>query len=352
MAQEEKRSRCSNPDCQVAATGTCSEGHAPPESCPNFGAAGDDDLGVYEDVADDTSAYSAGSEGPQVSLPSGEALNLAGVEEFLRWRPATFVAIVGDKDSGKSTLVCALYDRLLRGPFASLGFAGSRTLVALERRAHYSRVDSGRSVPDTPRTSISEGLHYFHLALAPEAERSARVDLFLSDRAGEMYHKARSNSSMVAALSEVPQADTLVLLLDGRRASDALERASAVQSVRQTLRAFLDNGALGETSIVQVVTTKKDVIAKSQDAAEIEDALRLFEERLLSDFGSKLRELTFSRIAARDPDGVFAPAHGLDDLLADWVASRPRRVSRSFPSSILQSEFDRLLTRTPMGEGS
>lgn len=318
----------------------------PPESCPNFNSSDDDDLGVYADDAQVDGATSV-VEGTHVSLPAGEALDLAQVAQFLRWRPATFVTIVGDRDSGKSTLICALYDRLLRGPYANMSFAGSRTLVELERRSHYSRADSGRVEPETPRTSLSEGLHYFHIALVP-AGHSARVDLLISDRAGEIYSQARDDSAIITSLVEVPQGDRVVLLLDGRRVSNPVERSNAMQAVRQTLRAFLDNDALGAASIVQVVTTKTDLIAACGDTTHVEEALSLFERRLARDFGPRLRELTFCRVAARDPIGKFEPAHGLDTLLTDWVASRSQSVSPPPPLLILESEFDKLLARTPL----
>lgn len=351
MADGDDHVRCNRPDCQVRETGFCAEGHSPLASCPNFGLLGDDGLDVYDDETVVSGGPPPDGDEVRVSLPPGEALNSAEVEQFLRWRPATFITIVGDRDSGKSTLVYALYDRLLRGSFGRITFAGSRTLIALERRSHYSRVDSGRMVPDTPRTSHSEGLHYFHLALVPPGERPRRVDLLLSDRAGEVYRQARGNSAIIHSLSEVLQADRLVLLLDGRRVADAIERPNAIQSVRQTLRAFLDNGALGAASIVQVVTTKIDLIEAHDDAAVVRNELLKFQERLVKDFEPRLQELSFWKISARDPTGVFAPAHGLDALVADWVTPRSRRITMSPPPLVLKSEFDRLLARTPLEQG-
>jgi hypothetical protein len=342
---------CRLPSCQIRQTGSCAEGHSPPDSCPNFGSLGADELDVYKDVADAGIGGTSSDDETRVPLPTGEALDSAEVDRFLLWRPATFITVVGDRDSGKSTLICALYDRLLHGPFANLTFAGSRTLVAFERRLHYSRVDSGRAAPDAPRTSLSEGLHYFHLAVVPASEQPIRRDLLVSDRAGEVYRQARGNSMLIASLPEVARADRLVLLLDGRRVGDAPERANALQSVRQTLRAFLDNEASGRTSIVQVVTTKFDLIFALEDSAQVEDALGRFQVQLTRDFASRLRELTFWRIAARDPTGGYAPAYGLDAMLVDWVSPRPRLTPLSVTSLVLETEFDRLLARTPLETG-
>ena len=347
MADETSQKKCRKTDCQVAVTGSCAEGHAPLASCPNYGDQPAEQSNVYDGELD-AAAEGATPDVKRVSLPSGDALTPDEVDQFLRWRAATFVTVVGDSHSGKTTLICALYERFLKATFAGLGFAGSRTLVALERRSHHARVDSGRATPETARTSHLDGLRYFHFAVVPSGHPMKRADLLLSDRSGEVYRSARNNSSVVGTLPEIPQADRIVLLLDGRRVADPIERAGAIQSVRQTLRVFLDNDALGPTSIVQIVTTKIDLIAASQDGQEIADSLSAFRNRLTADFAPRLKSLSFHDIAARDPTNGFAPAHGLDTLVKDWATPRPRYTPPAPPRLALHSEFDRLLARTPL----
>jgi Double-GTPase 2 len=339
--------KCSKAGCRVAETGSCAEGHTPLLSCPNFGAEAEEEEESYDGELGDEGTSASVAE--LVMLPQGEALTLEEVDQLLRWRGATFVTVIGDSHSGKTTLICALYDRFLRGPFAGLTFVGSRTLVALERRSHYARVDSGRVTPETARTTISDGLRYFHLSVAGEQRQVGRVDLLLSDRAGEVYRQARNDSSVVSTLEEIPRADRLVLLLDGGRVVDPFERNGALQSVRQTLRALLDNDAVNANSIVQVVTTKVDLITRDGDAAAVKAALAEFRKRLVSDFGVRLRSLTFHDIAARDPNGEFQPAHGIDALIEDWTTPTGRHIEPALPISVsLESEFDRLLIRTPI----
>src|SRR5688572_30114227 len=100
---------CAKLGCEVSSTGRCSEGHSPPASCqffgksPNFSA----DPEFIESAEDDAPAPPTSV----VQLPRGEPLSPAEVDEFLRWRPAKMVAILGERDSGKTTLICALYDR-------------------------------------------------------------------------------------------------------------------------------------------------------------------------------------------------------------------------------------------------
>lgn len=338
---------CNKVGCEVLKTGLCADGHNPRESCPFFGGATASGTSDSENL--DLDVHQHDSKEEWVDLPSGEALDLAGADEFLRCRPITLVTIVGERESGKTTLICAIYDRFLHGPFAQCQFAESRTLSGFERRSHDSRADSGRTVPDTPRTSHLDGLQFFHLGFLRLDRAGERVDLMLSDRAGETYRQARSRSDIVPDLVEVSKAGTAVLLLDGGRVATRAQRAGAFQAVRQTLRAFLDGGALGLWSRVQIVTTKIDIWFDQMDPdrQEMEAALSEFRERLRIDFAYRLKDLSFWGIAARDPSGRLQAAHGVDALFTSWLvgtSGRTEAIDRSMP--ILRSEFDRLLLRT------
>lgn len=340
---------CSKADCTVGTTGTCAEGHDPLQSCPNYGSGVSTSTTEVDPDTDEYGSEPEAAEEVRVALSPGETLTAEDVHRFLQWRDAAMIAVVGDSFSGKTTLGCAIYDRFLKGPFAGLEFVGSWSLVALERRSHYARAESGRTTPETPRTSIHDGVGYFHFALADNQDAArGRIDFLISDRAGEVYKRARGNSTLIPTLVEVIQADRVMLLLDGSRVADPVERVGAMHSVRQTLRAFLDNGAIGLQTIVQVVTTKYDVVAAHTDSRALLDILKDFQSRLEHDFGRRLSELTFWNIAARDPNGAFAPAHGVDALIRDWVQPRKVNPLNSLPKLPLVSEFDRLLTRTPL----
>jgi hypothetical protein len=298
----------------------------------------DEELTVERDLA---------PESDDVLLPSGDALDIEGVDAFLRWRSAILVSIVGDVGSGKTTLICAIYDQFLRGPFAGLIFAGSRTLMAFEQRSHYSRVESGGVRPDTQRTSLAEGLGFFHIALVRSDPPHTRTDLMISDRSGEVYKEARSNSAIIPKLIEISKADYVVLLLDGAGLADPAKRAGALGSLRQTLQALLDGDALDLASQVQVVTTKLDLIEKHADQYEIEERLARFQSLLSRDFAHRLGGLSFWAVAARADDHTYPSAKGVDSLLGSWVEPAAIVVSptnRTMPH--LESEFDRLLSRT------
>jgi len=347
MVDSINKLRCSKAECEVAITGACAEGHAPPRSCPFFGQQAATEIEEYEeDEAEDVSE--GVTEKQWISLPLGEPLSPEDIDLFLRRQPATFVSIIGQRDSGKTTLVNSIYERFLKGPFAGYLFAGSRTLVGLEKRSHYSRIESRRTHPDTPRTSISEGLRFFHLAVQDMESKARRFDLMLSDRAGEIYDQARNNTEIVSGLLEIKKADRLVLLLDGARVADPVHRAGSMESLRQTLRVFLDGGGLDKASRVQVVTTKIDLLTRLPQSEAVEKRVLQFCQLLEDNFAPRLGELSFWKIAARDPSGSFLPAHGVAELFREWLTPRPPVIQRSMLTGPIVTEFDKLLLRTPM----
>jgi hypothetical protein len=340
MATAEVVRSCRKADCKVAAGGSCAEGHQPTESCPNFGQQVDADL-------DEDSGVDVVERVEMLDLPNGEALSIELVDRFLRWRPARFITVIGERDSGKTTLICSLYDRFLKGTFAGFRFAESWTLLGFERRSHYSRVVSGLSRPDTAHTSIQDGVQFLHLGVARLTD-ALRHDLMFADRAGETYAGIRAKPDTSRKLVELGKSDRLVLLVDGARVAEPSERAGALQAVRQTLRALLQEGVAGADTIVQVVTSKLDVIHNSPKRAAIEDRLTEFRAQMTEAFASALAGLSFWDTAARAPEGSHEPAFGVGSLLDDWTRPSDVASPTARPAVHLATEYDRLLSR-PVG---
>jgi len=310
----------------------------------------DEDVEVEEDAEEVNDVASSDEEqDDRIRLASGEALDTGSVDQFLLKRDARIIAIVGEQESGKTTLICSLYDRFCHDSFSGFSFAGSDTLVGFERRMHYSRWISGRSTPETLRTSASESIQFYHLALADSNCSLCRTDLLLSDRAGESYVAARDNSDALSGLIEVAKADVLVFLRDGGRLVIPNQRAGALYSARQTLRAFLDGGLIGADTAAQVVTTKYDLILSDPDKEHVMGHLQNANAKLYESFGDRLASLTFWDVAARDPKGILEPAWQVDQLLRSWTSARVPPRAPCQPSQLrLINEFDRLLVRTPL----
>jgi len=337
---------CKKAGCPAATTKNCAEGHSPLESCPWYSTNAPEEptADLRGDPLDDSSV----SDDDFVELPAGTPLTPEALNEFLRTKPIRLVSIAGDRESGKTTLICAIYEDFLKGRYEDLLFGGSRTLVGFEERSHESRTASGRVLPDTAHTSHGEGLRFFHLGIAPAAEDSGpQLELMMSDRAGETYAAARDKPPLSRDLIELVKADRVAILLDGKRVVAPETRGSATQGVRKLLRALIDGGALTKHSNVQVILTKEDLVLKADKAAEIQQRIADFFDLLKRDFEDALGSLTFWRVAARDPDGESDS--GLAPLLRNWLTPTPTHVPRTPLSGPRSGEFDRLLDRADLG---
>lgn len=306
---------------------------------------GDADVDVFDSASE---GQAAESDPRWVELPSSAMLNVEAADALLRWRPAVLVAIIGERNSGKTTLITEIYEQFLRGPFASSLFADSLSLLGFERKSFQSRAVSGAAQPNTPRTSAQEGLLFFHLAVSND-DTLKRTDLLISERAGELYREVRDRPDRAAELIEVVKSDFLVFIIDGERVADDLRRAEAFASVRNIVRALTDAGAVPPTAEVQVVTTKCDLL-EAESASVARDALAQFEQKIAELCAGRISSISMHRTAARDPNGVVESALGLSPLLCSWLQPRPRETNEHPPAPAPADEFDRLFFRRPRNE--
>ncbi|EHI50216.1 hypothetical protein IYQ_22930 [Aeromonas salmonicida subsp. salmonicida 01-B526] len=160
-------------------------------------------------------------------LPSSSMLSIEDAEILLRWRKASIITVVGERNGGKTTLVAQLYEQFLRGPFAQTLFSHSLSLQGFERKSFQSRAEYGADRPDTPRTSAQDGLAFFHIAVSDEASLE-RTDLLISERAGETYRELRDRPELAANLIEIRKAAAIVLIVDGQRVAEPRTRAGGI----------------------------------------------------------------------------------------------------------------------------
>jgi hypothetical protein len=180
------------------------------------------------------------------------------------------------------------------------------------------------------------------------ADPLARLDVLLSDRAGERYSEASVDSAILSELEEIRLADQVVVLSDGERLVSAEERTSAIQSVQLTLRAFRDAKVIGLQTQIQVVTTKIDLFIDDTDAAETKRRIALAHERLKADLEGRVMRLTFWDIAARDPSDRLPIAHGVEELFGSWLEPRESAPVEFRRNTQLTTQFDLVRLKTPL----
>lgn len=276
------------------------------------------------------------------SLPASSMLSLEDADELLRWRAASVIAIVGERNGGKTTLVTEIYERFLRGPFADALFCHSLSLLGFEKKSFQSRAESGGARPDTPRTSAQDGLRFFHLAIADTADL-CRTDLLISERAGEVYREIRDTPERAVEMIEVRKAVAVVFIIDGERVAAPRKRAEVFASVRNIVRAIVDTENIDPRAQVQLVTTKCDLL-EGDEGTGAREALSQFEERITAMLKGRYEVTTF-HTAARDPEGMVEPAQGVVPLLRSWLKPPQITVVEQLDLPELSDEFDRLLLR-------
>lgn len=308
----------------------------------------DDDLEIYSSDGALPIVDSRLSQPDDVFLNSGESITLEDLFLIGCARPIIFVSLVGEACSGKTTFISSLYGRIQRGIFAESCFVASKTLVAFEKITHLARISAGNSQPDTPRTSLAEGIKFFHLELMNVQTKQKTIFVF-SDRAGEFYNQFRNSPCTYEKLPEIQYADWVVLLMDGGKVADQFERHNAMQSTRQLLQALLDNGSLGSASRVQLVLTKHDILDKLQkENISITEHLEEFHSKLHAEFSGRLEELTFFQVSARDPTGKLATAHRVEEMLTAWFTPGSSYITPELAELNFNNQFDQLLLRTYM----
>jgi hypothetical protein len=341
---------CKQTGCTVATTGKCLEGFTAVEECPHFTAGtatdGDDDSEPNETTDPALIRTSLPPPSEVISIPYGDDLTSNTSKRIMGRAQTRVIVLAGDVNSGKTTLLTAIYDKFLDGNFAGYMYAWSENLPGLERRCHLSRIPSDRIVPDTDRTRGPMTL--LHLRVRRIGNNTPPQDLLFSDISGEDFEAARNSIDACKHLRILKRADHCLLLLDGRKLAAFEHRQKAFRGGEMLLRSLLDSEMLGKQSLVDILFTKFDLI-NSDVNHQAEEFLTFIEQELSKKFASRLARLRFHRVAARPiQSGNIEPAYGLADIFPSWVeeTAQQRHPRASLPTDLNTGrEFDRYIDR-------
>jgi hypothetical protein len=332
---------CPNPDCRIAETGKCVEGFTVGE-CPHQKAATtppekpDLEANSIEPVIEMGAS--------DVLVASGDILTIDEATDVLCSGPTRVLAVIGPLDAGKTTFGVELYAAFQDGPFDRWSFGGSLTLTAFEKRGHLARAACGKTSPDTPRTSMKDGLGFLHLAV--HSDETGRVNLLISDRSGEYYTAVADNQEDCENLHEIPRADLVLFLVDGEKlASD--ERHGVKSDIAMMVETLVEGGLLGGAHRVGIVLTKYDLVLSSGVTGQAEMDFDTLVANLQTRFGSTLAEINAFRIAARPKNDTVEPRFGVLTILEECM--RSRRCIDFVPST--KAQLDRWFFRLPVAHG-
>jgi len=251
----------------------------------------------------------------QPFVTAEDAMTLDQARGLSGRRGARLVLIMGEAGTGKTALIGALWQRLLeRGELAGHSVAGSRTALGLERRAHWGRLDARATEARFPPTPPGEAL--LHLRVRrPDGER---VELLLSDLAGEQFERVREGRSLAAEIPWAARLDRAIVVIDGAALGPPGESEIAVTRSQRLVLALRSSGVVREHARIALVLTKADALGPAG-----EQALARHEAPLAASAREADPEATWIRTAALagtegEPDGLGA--------LTAWLCSddRPR----------------------------
>ena len=323
---------CANSDCRVAATERCVEGFELSD-CPHYGR---DPEETSETDRVREKEYIAPS---SVRLPSADTLTPDEASRLLRRGNARVVAIIGPRDAGKTSLIASLYELFQEGPVSEIGYAQSQTLHAFEHACHYARAASRRNVPNIHRTPLGE-VRFYHLDLGG-GQAGDRLALVLGDRAGEEYEGAADDISVVMTFPEVRRADSLTVLVDGRRLLDSGARHNLRSKTAMMLQAFVDGGAVQVDRRLALVLTKTDLVQESPHQTRAERDFVSLAENIQRNFSGVFADIQLFKIAASPKTTTVQRGTGVPELLTFWLEPQ-RPVDMPLPT---RPVFDRAFAR-------
>jgi Double-GTPase 2 len=270
---------------------------------------------------------------PVVRLHRGVPLKVKEISTITRRAYTPIIFLTGDVKCGKTTLLGSIHDAFQLGPLAGYNFAGSETLMGFEEKCFESRVRSGRTTPDTPRTRPQEGLEFFHLRLRKEPSAPFH-ELLFADMSGEFYERATNNAQELKEpeYEIVPRCDFVLLLLDGKRLMDDNQRHQVRTDALIFVQRCKEANILRHSTVLQVLISKWDAVARGTQ----EDQERCY-KFVTSRFNPEYlqREVEVVRIASRpdsESEGI-EKLFGIRELFPNWVEAVPAILKTTPPHS-------------------
>lgn len=323
MAAAIKHKACKQaPKCEVAKDGRCLEGLPLAECSHFFWTLEPTDVQLVGNTNNQTT--------PQVALQSGDEWQLDKLQEITNRYSTRRIFVIGDSESGKTTLLIRLFNSFHQGPFEEFFFAGSTTILGFERRTHKTKIESNEVEEKTDKTNSLQ-FSFLHLALKhrDSLDKSA-THLLLSDISGERIKLARDSSSEMKELDMLRNADFILIFIDGEKIKEKKTRMAAIVRSETFLRQALDDRMISENQNVRIVVSKWDLL-NNLDGFDYQTEIV---QRFMALFGKRLKHLDFFVTCCRSSQPTRVESfHGLKDLMMDWTSTRPVEIDRSKFSS-------------------
>jgi len=247
-------------------------------------------------------------------LFTGDELSFDDLKLVTHRYPASKVYILGEHDSGKTTILSTLFEMFQFAPFNNFHFAGSLTQVGFEKRCFHSRLSSKNQEADTARTTI-EQFRFLHLALKFKPEAKAANHYLISDISGEKITRAKNDSKEMQDLSVINDSVHVCYIIDGEKLKDIKLRQAILTQAKTFIRKAIDEEVFNSKTRLSVIVSKWDLLDGKKDF----DFENLIEIPFKRDFAHAVSEFNVLKIAVRPKKfNKFKLGHGLIDILKHW----------------------------------
>jgi hypothetical protein len=333
VVSNEKRV-CTNPGCKISEGGSCLESiDVTKQECPHYKLVDANNPLKEESTSKEKIKVSG------IELYHGSEMTFAQTSIITNNCDTKLIAIVGESKSGKTTLFAEYFINFQKGPFGDYCFAGSHTLIGLEKRCFYATVGSRAKKPDTERTQSKE-FSFLHLAVKKKDNfEKPPIHFLFSDISGERFRDAKTSTILMQELKILKAADYILFIIDGERLADKSTRAVTIEDAKTFIRKALDEKIFGKDTRLKIAISKWDYIYNDTSFNFEEKIVNVFKER----FESGLANIEFTKLAARSKTSDIKAGMGLNELLNDWEKENFSQSNETRDSARSKRAFDNFM---------
>lgn len=315
MTSDAVKKVCSNSACAYESTGKCVEGTAL-EECSYLGGAQTEQEEIEEqsEILDDASEE---VDGGDYIIYDAEPLSVMQASYHMKERTTKIITMIGPAEAGKTSIIAEVYDAFQYQAYKQIVFAGSRTLVGLERICHKVRGTSRGGDLYEKRTDMTEHPVFYHLSI--RVKDSHQRDLLISDRSGETYREILDRPDQAKTCVELTRAHIVNLLVDGIRISEDMERASATSEAYQLIQSLIHCDIVSMKPRLNVVLTKLDHVDESKNKGQAREEFERLFRRIRDVAVGHFRDIRAFHVAARPHSSKYPKGYGVEDLVLDWL---------------------------------
>lgn len=316
MEQTIKKKACDQPGCKILEGGTCLEGiDVATSECPHF---------ILREVFSSTNEVhdlqtktktTVTKKKSAVQLFTGRELSQTQNSLVTNSYDNRLIMIVGESESGKTTLLAEFFISLQKNSLCKYLFAGSFTQIGFEERAFHATLASGNLKPKTERTK-SKDFSFLHLSLKHEDRlHEPASHLLFSDTSGETFRDAKTSTILMQQLTALKSADFTLFLIDGEKLATSSSRHVTIEAAKTLIQKAISENIFDKKTNLKVAIAKWDFLVDDTSfdwRAKIEQPFR-------QRFEQYLGVLNFTRIAARSDNAKVPAGFGICELFDEWL---------------------------------